>query len=81
VRSLARIDHHDADGPLLLTSISGRLQPVTPGACAQALLSHPWFTVGVVVRIHWQALKLFAKGVAFFGKPAPPQPFVTRGTP
>lgn len=80
-RSLARIDYHDDAGPLLITSISGRLQPVTPRACARALLGHPWFTVGVVLRIHWQALKLLAKRVPFVSKPAPPQPFVTRGTP
>ena len=57
-RSLARVDHHDDQGPVLLTSISGRLDPLTQRACARALLAYPVFTLGVILRIHWQALQL-----------------------
>ena len=32
----------------------------------------------VIVRIHWQALKLWLKRVPFVRKPAPPQHVVTR---
>jgi hypothetical protein len=35
-----RIDHDDDDGPLLLTSVSGDLQPLTPRACTPRLLRH-----------------------------------------
>jgi DUF1365 family protein len=35
-------------------------------------------TVGVVLRIHWQAVKLFLKSVPFFRKPTPPAQFTTR---
>ena len=35
-------------------------------------------TIGVVARIHWQALKLFAKRVPFVGKPAPPRATLSR---
>jgi hypothetical protein len=35
-------------------------------------------TVGVVARIHWQALRLWAKRVPFFSKPIPPVEQVTR---
>jgi DUF1365 family protein len=31
-----------------------------------------------MVRIHWQALKLFLKQIPFFTKPTPPKDFVTR---
>jgi hypothetical protein len=37
-------------------------------------------TLGVVARIHWQALRLWAlKRVPFFRKPEPPQALVTPG--
>jgi DUF1365 family protein len=35
-------------------------------------------TLGVVLRIHWQALKLFAKRAPFFAKPVPPTSLTTR---
>ena len=36
-----------------------------------ALLRMPLLTVGVMARIHWQALRLWLKGVPFYGKTAP----------
>jgi hypothetical protein len=38
----------------------------------------PLMTLGVIARIHWHALRLWAKRVPFFSKPAPPQAFTTR---
>jgi hypothetical protein len=32
----------------------------------------------VIVRIHWQAFRLWRKHVPFWSKPEPPEPFVTR---
>jgi DUF1365 family protein len=69
---VARIDYHDDQGPLLLTSISGRLEPLTTRSAAKAFFRHPLMTIGVIGRIHWQALKLFTKRVPFFRKPLPP---------
>jgi len=67
-RTVARIDHDDAAGPLLLTSVSGELAPLTPARLRQALWAMPLLTLGVVARIHWQALRLFLKRVPFVGK-------------
>ena len=64
---LARIDYDDADGELLLTAISGKARPWTAGALLGAFLRMPLLTTGVVFRIHWQALKLWLKGVPFRG--------------
>ncbi|WKB50940.1 DUF1365 domain-containing protein [Eleftheria terrae] len=68
-RTVVRIDHDDAQGPLLQTSISGTLEALTPASARRAWLGLPLMTVGVIVRIHWQALRLWAKRVPFFSRP------------
>jgi DUF1365 family protein len=77
-RTVARIDYDDASGPLLHTSVSGRLQPINASSLRRALWSYPMMTLGVVVSIHWQALKLWRKRVPFFRKPAPPTVLTSR---
>ena len=68
-RVVARVDHDDALGPLLRTSIGGSLRPLTPGSARRALLAHPLHSFGVIARIHWQALGLWRKRVPFFSRP------------
>ena len=77
-RSVARIDYDDDAGPLLLTSLSGTLQPLSNAAAARAFLAYPMMTFGVIARIHWQALRLWIKRVPFFSKPAPPPTGLSR---
>ena len=77
-RTVARVDHDDDAGPLLQTSVSGRLEPMTPAALRRAFFGMPLMTLGVLLRIHWHAIQLWGKRVPFFSKPAPPQAFVTR---
>jgi DUF1365 family protein len=77
-RTVARIDHDDATGPLLQTSVAGTLEPVSTASLRKALWRYPAMTFGVVGRIHWQALKLWLKRVPFVSKPKPPELFVTR---
>jgi hypothetical protein len=77
-RFVGRIDHDTSDGPLLQTSLSGTLEPLTDRALLRALFGYPAFTLGVIARIHWQALRLAAKRVPFFPKPAPPAHPVSR---
>jgi hypothetical protein len=74
---VARIDHDDASGPLLLTSISGKFAPLTANNVRRAFWLYPWMSFGVMVRIHWQAFKLWRKRVPFISKPAPPKDFIT----
>lgn len=64
---VVRIDYDDAEGELLLTSISGKPQAWSTGALLAAFLRMPLLTAGVMCRIHWQALKLWLKGVPFHG--------------
>ena len=75
---LARIDYADDEGDLLLTSISGRVEPLTGRTLRKAFLRYPWQPLGVLARIHWQALALWRKHVPFFHKPAPPLEETTR---
>jgi len=69
-RCLARIDYHDTNGPLLLTSISGITHKLGERLIVQALLRYPLMTFAVIARIHWQALKLWFMRVPFYSKPA-----------
>ena len=77
-KTVARIDYDDASGPLIETSVSGILEPLTKASIRKALLRYPAMTFGVIARIHWQALKLWLKRVPFVPKPKPPKILVTR---
>ena len=76
--TLARVDYDDDMGPLLGTSVSGELEVLTNQSVQKALWRYPAMTFGIVLRIHWQALKLWFKRVNFVSKPAPPDKFITR---
>lgn len=77
-RTVARIDYDDAQGPLINTSVSGQLEPLTVQAQRKALRRYGAMTLVVVLRIHWQAIKLFTRRVPFFKKPPLPTSLVTR---
>lgn len=69
---LVCIDYDDDAGPLLMTALSGKPMPWSSSALLGALLKMPLLTFGVMLRIHWQAFKLWRKGVPFHGA-NPPQ--------
>lgn len=77
VRTLARVDHDDASGPLLQTSVSGELEPLTRTNSARAFFGTPLMTLMVMVRIHWQALRLALKRLPFHRQPPAPDRFLT----
>lgn len=64
---VAHIDYDDAEGELLRTALSGQPGPWSAGALLKAFLRMPFLTLGVITRIHWQALRLWLKGVPFRG--------------
>lgn len=73
-----RIDYDDPAGKLLVTSVSGRAEPLDAIRVLKAFALYPWMTVAVIARIHWQALRLWLKGVRFVSKPLPPVQETTR---
>lgn len=78
--TVVRIDYFDdADQEALIrTSISGRLQPLDEATRRRALWRHPLLTLGVIARIHWQALRLWWRRVPFHPKTNPPAASVSR---
>jgi DUF1365 family protein len=84
-RAFAQIDYYDVNdeavgeaGKLIVTTMQGTAELLTAQAALFAFLSLPLMTIGVVLRIHWHALKLWAKRVPFFTKPEPPTLETTR---
>ena len=77
-RTVVRIDHDDAQGPLLQTSVSGDLVPVSAHSLRRAIWQFPLMTWGVIARIHWQAMKLWWQRIPYVPKPHRPSHFVTR---
>ena len=73
-----RIDYDDAEGPLVLTGVGGRLEPLTPAQRRRALWRYPLLTLAITARIHWQAVLLWLKRAPFHRKPPPPGESVTR---
>ena len=77
-RADVRIDYRDGGRRMLSTRVGGRLTPLDPAAMRRWLLRFPLMTLGVIARIHWQALRLWLKRVPFFSKPAQPIEEISR---
>ncbi len=75
-----RIAVSDAQGPMLMASFAGRGEPMADMALLRAWIAHPWQTVGVLAAIHWEALKIFAKGLGYRRRPPAPAAPVTMGS-
>jgi hypothetical protein len=69
-----RILETDADGPILAATFSGKRQPLSTATLARTLAALPVQTLKVVGGIHYEALKLWWKGIALFDRPAAPPP-------
>ena len=77
-RAHVDVNYHDSQGLMLATSVGGRREPLDDRGVLRRFLANPTMTLGVVVRIHWQALHLWRKRARFYAKPAPPSELVTR---
>jgi len=61
----------------LATWLEGRITPLAEVSFFSLLRNYGWFSLMVILRIHFQALKLFFKGARFYSKPIPPRQEVT----
>ena len=59
-------------GPVLVASLVGERRALSDRALASALLTHPLLTLKVTGAIHWEALKIWWKGIRL--EPRPPAP-------
>lgn len=81
-RVAVAIHETDAEGPLLDASFTGRRAPLTERTLASVLLRFPLLTLKVIAAIHWEALKLWRKGVPLHPRPpAAVAPTTTTITP
>lgn len=71
------IDVRDAQGVMLTASFIGDRRPFTDGSLLKAWATHPLLTLKVIGGIHWEALKLWRKGLVYRRKPPPPAEGVT----
>jgi hypothetical protein len=71
------IHESDPEGPLLDASFVARRVPLSDARLLSLLASHPLMTIKVIGGIHWEALKLWLKGVQPVARPKPPARLVT----
>ena len=62
----------------LIATLTGRRAPLTNWAILTTCLRRPFGSRRVLALIHWQAIKLWWKGVAYASPPKPPVDEVTR---
>jgi uncharacterized protein len=60
----------DRDGQLLAAAINARWKPLTDAALVRAFALAPFSTLKTILAIHWQALRLYLRGVQVLPRPA-----------
>ncbi len=70
-RQVIRIEYWDGERKMLSTHMGGVVAPLTPQSALGAFMSLPWQSLTITLRIHWQALGLWLKGMTFFSRSSP----------
>ena len=63
----------DSAGPMLAATFSGQHRALADASVLAAFFGLPLMTAKVVGGIHWEALKLWIKGMVWRARPLPPQ--------
>ena len=75
------IREEDSDGPFFTASFHGVHSELNARSLARSFAAFPLLTLKVIVAIHWEALKLWLKGVPFFSHVPAPMPVQSSMTP
>ena len=68
-----------SDGPTgLIATLTGACEPLTNASILKAIVRRPFGSRRVLALIHWQAIKLWWKGVTYRATPKPPVDDVSR---
>ena len=62
---------------MMIATFAAKREPITDAALLRAALTQPFQLVKVVGGIHWEALKIWLKGVRLRERPAAPNKPVT----
>lgn len=62
----------DADGPVIVASMAAERRELTDMALLRAFLRTPLLSLKVILGIHWEALRLWRKGLRLHTRPPPP---------
>ena len=76
-RYAIHIRESDADGDVLVASFSGRRAGFSDRGILAAVLGHQLMTLKVIAGIHWEALRLWRKGLKMQKRPDRPPPEIT----
>lgn len=68
-RLALKIDERDRNGSYLIATWNGAAEPLDASALARLGVSTPWRALKVIAAIHFEALRLWLKGVRFLGHP------------
>lgn len=71
------IDYSIEGEKILLTSMTGTLKPLKQKNLLKSLINYPFMAIVVIVRIHYQALKLWIKGIGYSPKAPLPKENIT----
>lgn len=74
---LVAINESDCDGPLLYASFAGKREPLTDRTLLKALFTYPLMTLKIMGAIHWEALRLWLKGVPIYRHKKAPAPLAS----
>jgi DUF1365 family protein len=72
------INHHDATGELLTTSLAGKRSAISWHRLLWCFFRYPFVTIKVIALIHYQAIKLLRMGIRYLRKPLPPASEISR---
>jgi uncharacterized protein len=75
------ISGRDADGPVIVASLFARRAPLRDAGLALASVAYPLLTLKVIAGIHWEALRIWLKGVRLHDHRPAPNHALTLGRP